>query len=146
MSVNAEVLNKYRNSSVGLVLHFGQHLVIWSDTQLKNSKERWARVQCLCKGLFPSLSSGYWRGREVTLVCGAEIKKCMRICTYVSLRTCMYGHMDGREQWSCLLREWIKHKREISNNRCFSHHCIKIFVFFLLQWENACILHCFFIL
>lgn len=129
-SVNAEVLKKHRNCSVGLVLHFGQHLVIWSDIQLKNSKERRARIQCLCKGIFPSSSSGYWRGREVTLACGAEITKCICVCIYVSLRTRMYGHTDGKEQWSCLLRECIKHKREISNNQCFSQHCSNVFVFF----------------
>lgn len=70
MSVNLEVLNKYKNWSVGLVLQFGQHLVIWSDIQLKNSKKQWGRILWLCTGIFPSLFFGYWSGGGVWLVCG----------------------------------------------------------------------------
>lgn len=52
---------------------------------------------------------------------------------FVHVYLCVHACMDVGVVESFFLREWIKHEREISNNECFSHYCIDIFVFFLLQ-------------
>lgn len=43
------------------------------------------------------------------------INRMKHTCLYRCISIHTHGHMDDIEQWSCLLREWDKHKGVIGN-------------------------------
>lgn len=103
---------KYRNWCVGLVLHFGQKLLIWSDIQLKSSKEHWARIAVPWWNPISFFVLWLLHRRGIILVCGAEPKMFINMDFWVQLCVDMWMVKRTGAAWR---------QAENNNNQCFSH-------------------------